>query len=75
MIAKGIILQIHKEQIKFSVPKNYGGMRPIINLKCHYTYVETVHFKMEGTHMLKIPLRLRDTAEGVVLRADFTICY
>ena len=28
-------------------------MRPIINLKGLNTFVETVHFKMEGIHMLR----------------------
>ena len=67
MIASNAASQILREQANkgfksqlFSVPKKDDGARPIINLKGLNTFVETVHFKMEGIHMLKDTLRLGD---------------
>ena len=67
MVAKQAVSQIPKEQANkgfisqlFSVPKKDGGMRPIINLKSLNTFVDTVHFKMEGIHMLKDILKSGD---------------
>ena len=44
----------------FSVPKKDRGIRPIINLKKLNTFVETVHFKMEGIYMLKDTMKQGD---------------
>ncbi len=44
---KGFSIQL------FIVPKKDGGVRPIINLKRLNTFVETVHFRMEGIHNLR----------------------
>ena len=75
MVAKQVISQVpHEEASKgfksqlFSVPKKDGGMRPIINLKGLNTYVETVHFKMEGIHMLKDTLKPGDWMTKVDLK-------
>ena len=75
MLAKQAVSQIPKEQANkgfksqlFSVPKKDGGMRPIINLKGLNTFVETVHFKMEGIHMLKDILKPGDWMTKVNLK-------
>ena len=75
MIAKQAVSQIPREQANkgfisqlFSVPKKDGGMRPIINLKGLNTFVETVHFKMEGIHMLKDTLKSGDWMTKVDLK-------
>ena len=75
MIEKQAVSQIPREQINkgfisqlFSVPKKDGGMRPIINLKSLNTFVETVHFKMEGIHMLKDTLKPGDWMTKVDLK-------
>ena len=67
MVNKQAVSQIPREQANkgylsqlFSVPKKDRGMRPIINLKGLNTFVETVHFKMEGIHMLKDTLKSGD---------------
>ena len=44
----------------FTVPKKDGGTRPIINLKKLNSFVQTVHFKMEGTYMLRDLLKTGD---------------
>ena len=60
MIEKQAISVVPREQSAkgfhsqlFSVPKKDRGTRPIVNLKELNSFVETVHFKMEGIHMLR----------------------
>ena len=75
MIEKGAISVVPREQKAkgfhsqlFCVPKKDGGKRPIINLKGLNSFVETVHFKMEGIHMLKDILRPGDWMTKVDLK-------
>ena len=56
---KGFLSQL------FSVPKKDGG---IINLKGLNTFVETVHFKMEGIHVLRDTLKPDDWMTKVDLK-------
>ena len=66
--AKGFLSQL------FAVPKKDGGTRPIINLKGLNSFVQTVHFKMEGIHMVKDILKPGDWMTKVDLKdAYFTI--
>ena len=60
--AKGFLSQL------FIVPKKDGGMRPIVNLKSLNSFVETVHFKMEGIQMVKDILRPGDWMTKVDLK-------
>ena len=60
--AKGFLSQL------FPVPKKDGGMRPIINLKRLNSFVQTVHFKMEGIHLLKDTLKTGDWMTKVDLK-------
>lgn len=74
MIEKQAIMPVPPEQAAkgfqsqlFSGPKRAGG-RPIINLKRLNSFVETVHFKMEGIHMLKDILKPGDWMAKVDLK-------
>ena len=75
MVNKQAITPVPKEQKAkgfhsqlFMVPKKGGGNRPIVNLKGLNSYVETVHFKMEGIHMLKDILKQGDWMTKVDLK-------
>ena len=75
MIQKQAVARVPLEQSAkgfhsqlFSVPKKDGGTRPIINLKRLNSHVETVHFKMEGIHMLKDILKQGDWMTKVDLK-------
>ena len=52
----------------FTVPKKDGGTRPIINLKKLNSFVQTVHFKMESTYMLRDLLKTGDWMTKVDLK-------
>ena len=43
----------------FLVDKKDGGHRPFINLKNLNSFVDFQHFKMEGIHMLRDPLKIK----------------
>ena len=60
--AKGFLSQL------FAVPQKDGGTRPIINLKGLNSFVQTVHFKMEGIHMVKDILKPGDWMTKVDLK-------
>ena len=60
--AKGFLSQL------FPVPKKDEGRRPIINLKRLNSFVQTVHFKMEGIHLLKDTLKTGDWMTKVDLK-------
>ena len=75
MIDKHAITPVPKEQAAkgfqsqlFAVPKKDGGTRPIINLKRLNSFVQEVHFKMEGIHMLKDTLKPGDWMTKVDLK-------
>ena len=75
MLTKQAVSKIPKEHSNkgflsqlFSVPKKDGGTRPIINLKGLNTFVETVHFKMEGIHVLRDTLKPGDWITKVDLK-------
>jgi len=75
MIDKHAITPVPKEQAAkgfqsqlFTVPKKDGGRRPIINLKRLNSFVEEVHFKMEGIHTLKDILKPGDWMTKVDLK-------
>ena len=75
MLTKQAVSKIPKEHSNkvflsqlFSVPKKDGSTRPIINLKGLNTFVETVHFKMEGIHVLRDTLKPGDWMTKVDLK-------
>ena len=57
----------------FMVPKKGGGQRPVINLKALNNFVEYSHFKMEGIHMLRDPLRWLKTVSSTFQDLDFDV--
>ena len=65
--AKGFLSQL------FAVPPKDGGTRPIINLKGLNSFVKTVHFKMEGIHMVKDILNPGDRMTKVDLKDAYFI--
>jgi len=79
LLQKGAILpQMHNSEGFYSrlflVPKKNDQMRPVINLKQLNQWVETPHFKMEGTSTLRELLRARDWMVKVDLKdAYFSI--
>lgn len=75
MRVKGAISEVHPSEMEngfvsqlFAVPKKDGAIRPIINLKALNRFVDTVHFKMEGIHMLKDMMRPGDFLTKVDLK-------
>ena len=65
LFSKGAIKQIPKSQAKFvsrlfTVPKNSGGLRPVINLKPLNQFLHLQTFKMEGLPDLKVLLEPND---------------
>jgi hypothetical protein len=60
LLGKGAIVEVHNPRggfysILFLVSKKGEGQRPVINLKALNSFVQTVHFKMEGIHTLRDP--------------------
>ena len=58
LLGKGAKVEVHNPRggfysILFLVSKKGEGQRPVINLKALNSFVQTVHFKMEGIHTLR----------------------
>lgn len=77
-LAKQVLTPVPKEQTAkgfhsqlFSVPKKDGDIKPRMNLKGLNLFVETVHFKMEGIHMLKDILKHGDWMTKVDLKDSY----
>ena len=67
--AKGFLSQL------FPGPKKEGAMRPIISLTRMNSIVQTVHFKMEGIHLLEETLKSGDWKTKVNLKDAYSILH
>ena len=65
LLQKNAIIQVDPDSMGFIsnffvIPNASGGFRPIFNLKALNNFIPTVHFKMEGIHLLKDSIREGD---------------